>query len=109
MHLQLRFKHTHILLQENNNTVHGSNSKISTHNPTSQIKNKIIAKVLHITQHYQVHSTNISQHYSSTSQQHLHRTVVPSQQNHNTKFYTLIPLNIHEHSLNKKWIIKKIK
>ena len=37
----------------------------------------------------------------------LHRTGVPSQQNHNTKFYTLIPLNIHEHSLNKKWIIKK--
>ena len=69
MHLQLRFKHTHILLQENNNTNHGSKS--STHNPTSQIKKnknkklkkKITAKVLHITQHYQVHSTNISQHY----------------------------------------------
>ena len=45
-------------------------------------------------------------------QQHnniLHRKVVPSQQNHNTKFYTVIPLNIHEHSLNKKWITKKIK
>ena len=33
-------------------------------------KKKITAKVLHITQHYQVHSINISQHYSSTSQQH---------------------------------------
>ena len=63
MHLQLRFKHTHILLQENNNSNHGSSSKISTQNPTSQIKKKITAKVLHITQHYQVHSTNISQHY----------------------------------------------
>ena len=65
MHLQLRFKHTHILLQENNNTNHEPNSKISTQNPTSQIKKKkkITAKVLHITQHYQVHSTNISQHY----------------------------------------------
>ena len=40
MHLQLRFKHTHILLQENNNTNHGSSSKISTQNPTSQIKKK---------------------------------------------------------------------
>ena len=40
MHLQLRFKHTHILLQENNNTNHGSSSKISTHNPTSQILKK---------------------------------------------------------------------
>ena len=70
MHLQLRFKHTYILLQENNNTNHGSSSKISTQNPTSQIKKKkITEKVLHITQHYQVHSTNISQHYSSTSQQ----------------------------------------
>ena len=69
MHLQLRFKYTHILLQENNNSDHGSSSKISTQNPTSQIKKKITAKVLHITQHYQVHSTNISQHYSSTSQQ----------------------------------------
>ena len=53
MHLQLRFKHTHILLQEHNNTNHGSSFKISTHNPTSQIKKKkkkITAKVLHITQ-----------------------------------------------------------
>ena len=40
MHLQLRFKHTHILLQENNNTNHEPNSKISTQNPTSQIKKK---------------------------------------------------------------------
>ena len=40
MHLQLRFKRTYILLQENNNTNHGSSSKISTHNPTSQIKKK---------------------------------------------------------------------
>ena len=40
MHLQLRFKHTHILLQEHNNTNHGSSCKISTHNPTSQIKKK---------------------------------------------------------------------
>ena len=64
MHLQLRFKHTHILLQENNNTNHRSSSKISTQNLTSQtIIKKITAKVLHITQHYQVHSTNISQHY----------------------------------------------
>ena len=35
----------------------------------AKLKKKITAKVLHITQHYQVHSTNISQHYSSTSQQ----------------------------------------
>ena len=67
-----------------------------------------------------VHSTNISQHYKVITAKFyieqwfhhskvLHRTVVPSQQNHNTKVYTLIPLNIHEHSLNKKWIIKKIK
>ena len=40
MHLQLRFKHTHILLQEHNNTNHRSSSKISTHNPSSQIKKK---------------------------------------------------------------------
>ena len=35
----------------------------------AKLKKKITEKVLHITQHYQVHSTNISQHYSSTSQQ----------------------------------------
>ena len=69
MHLQLRFKHTHILLQENKNIVHGSNSKISTQNPTSQIKKKKIhskssthnptlpssqQSITNITQHYKV-------------------------------------------------------
>ena len=46
MHLQLRFKQTHILLQDNNNTNHGSSSKISTHNPTSQILKKITSKTI---------------------------------------------------------------